>query len=379
MVSLEAFSELLEVLYSAPLQQEQWGHFLTLVSKHTEAQNGAFLCANHRLGLSVFAQGGSKLLEGVDMLTYKEKYAPSDPFRAPVLRFGRPGVVQDEDMLPSAGILKTEMYRQLLAPRGYRYGTLVLLSVTVRRLEALSIWRSMEQGPMEEDGIRLLNLLLPHMQRALEIRSVIGVAHQRLAGAEAMVDASTTATFLLTKEGRVLHRNAAAELLLNETDALALHNGMLISSEIRFREPLRKFLRDAAMQISPGLRAEAAHAMALHRSGSHQPLQLLASPLPPAHRIRSCADLVLLVNDPESTVNYPDHVLHALYGLTPAQTEVANGLLTGYTLEEIATLRRVSVGTVRQQVKSILNKTGASRQGDLIRLLMTLQPAASMN
>jgi hypothetical protein len=46
MVSLEAFSELLEVLYSAPLQQEQWERFLVLVSKHTESEYGAFLCAS---------------------------------------------------------------------------------------------------------------------------------------------------------------------------------------------------------------------------------------------------------------------------------------------------------------------------------------------
>ena len=379
MVSLEEFSELLEVLYSAPLQQEQWERFLTLVSKHTEAQNGAFLCANHRLGLSVFAQGGSSLLDGVDLLTYKEKFAPSDPFRAPVLRMGRPGVVRDEDLLPNEGLLKTDMYRHLLAPQGYRYATLVLLTVNVRRLEALSIWRSMEQGPMEEDSIRLLNLLLPHIQKALEIRNVIAVAHQRLASAEAMVDASATATFLLTREGRVLHRNAAAELLLRETVALALHDGTLIATEARFKEPLRKLFQDAAVPVSSQWKAEPVHALALHRSSGKKPLQLLASPLPPSHRDRSKADLVLLVTDPEKPLSFPDDVLRALYGLTPAQTEVANGLLTGYTLDEIATLRRVSLGTVRQQVKSILNRTGTSRQSDLIKLLMTLPQATSTN
>jgi DNA-binding NarL/FixJ family response regulator len=78
-------------------------------------------------------------------------------------------------------------------------------------------------------------------------------------------------------------------------------------------------------------------------------------------------------------VNYPDEVLRALYGLTPAQTEVANGILTGYTLEEIAFLRKVSIGTVRQQVKAILSKTGTDRQSDLVRVLMTLPLAAGVN
>jgi len=51
---------------------------------------------------------------------------------------------------------------------------------------------------------------------------------------------------------------------------------------------------------------------------------------------------------------------------------VANGLLTGYSLEEIAALRRVSIGTVRQQVKAMLGKSGTSRQSDLVRLLLNL-------
>jgi hypothetical protein len=33
----------------------------------------------------------------------------------------------------------------------------------------------------------LLNLLFPHIQNALEIRQILGVAEQKLAGAEAMV------------------------------------------------------------------------------------------------------------------------------------------------------------------------------------------------
>jgi len=35
-------------------------------------------------------------------------------------------------------------------------------------------------------------------------------------------------------------------------------------------------------------------------------------------------------------------------------------------------LRKVSIGTVRQQLKTILSKTGTTRQIDLVRMLMTL-------
>jgi DNA-binding CsgD family transcriptional regulator len=379
MVSLEAFSELLEVLYSAPLQDSEWQRFLALLSHHTQSQLSIFLCADSRIGLSIRAQGGSSELESLDVLAYNERYAASDPFRAPALRDTHPRIVQDEDLLPNAGLLQTDLYRDILAPRDSRYATLLLLTTQLRRLECISIWRTTDQGPMDEDCQRLLHLLFPHIKRALEIRHLLGITQERLAGAEAMADASATPTLLLTRNGRVLHGNAAAQSLLHQSKALTLHNGTLIPTQARFKEPLRKLFSDAASPISPHWMAMPTHAFSLPRTADLQPLQLLASPLPPAHRSSSNADLVLLITDPEQTANFPDAILHSLYNLTPAQTEVTNGLLTGYTLEEIAILRHVSLGTVRQQLKTILHKTNTTRQSDLVRLLMSLPPSASAN
>jgi DNA-binding CsgD family transcriptional regulator len=376
MVSLEAFSELLEVLYSAPLQREQWERFLALVSQHTQSEASILLCANSRHTLSVSAQAGKVHF---DEMVYSEQYAASDPIRGAIIKAAPRGVVSDEELFPNEGLTRTDMYRTMLAANGIRYTSHLLMAATVRRLEAITIARTCEQGPMPKDCNHLLNLLLPHVQKALEIRQVLGVAQQRLAGVEAMVDASATATFLLTRQGRVLHSNAAAENLLRQADGLILHDGTLTTAEGRLRDPLRKLFQDAAVPVSPQWKTEPVRALALHRSPGKRPLQLLASALPTASRNRSNAELVLLVTDPECPVNYPDDVLHALYGLSPAQTEVANGLLTGYTLDEIASLRRVSLGTVRQQVKSILTKTGTRRQSDLTRLLMSLPPSAGAN
>jgi hypothetical protein len=45
MASIEAFSELLQVLYSPPLQQEQWQRFLTLVRRRHEKEFKALQAA----------------------------------------------------------------------------------------------------------------------------------------------------------------------------------------------------------------------------------------------------------------------------------------------------------------------------------------------
>jgi DNA-binding CsgD family transcriptional regulator len=376
MVTLKAYSELLEVLYSAPLEQEQWQRFLTLLSQHTQSTFAAFLCADSRFGLSVRSHSGPEIA-AESVMAYNERYAGSDPFRAPALSDPRPRIVDGDELLPNEGLLRTEMFRDVILPLGGRFATIVLLTVNVRRLEAISIWRTPERGPMDEESLRLLHLLFPHIQKALEIRQALGIAQERAAGAEAIADSSPTATFLLSRHGEVLHRNAAADALLEGSAALAIEDGVLVATQASYQEPLRRLYEDAALVSS----SRAAHALALPRGAGGdgaggQALQLLLAPLPPRQRSRTDADLILLVTDPERPVHFPDGVLRSLYGLTAAQTEVANGILTGYTLTEIAALRHVSVGTVRQQMKNILTKTGTSRQSDLVRLLMALSQSA---
>ena len=377
MVSLEAFSELLEVLYSAPLDQEQWQRFLVLLSKHTESAVAVFLCADNQLGLSVRATGSAASFEH-DISTYNQRYAANDPLRGALIRNARTGVFQGSEVYPDRDLLQSKLYCELLIHMGLRHATLIPLTLSVRRFEAISIWRGPQHGPMDEECIRLLNLLFPHIQKALEIRQVLGVTQQRLAGAEAMADASSTATFLLSRQGHVVHRNAAADALVSDGAALALQKGVLVAADGPSRDPLRAlFLKASSPSYAPSVPIPT-HALFLPRTDGRQPLQLLATPLPRTYSDRSGADLLLLVTDPESSFCYPDSVLRALYGLTPAETEIANGLLTGYSIQEIAALRRVSIGSTRNQLKSILNKTSTARQSDMMRLLMALPHAPTL-
>jgi DNA-binding CsgD family transcriptional regulator len=377
MVSLKSLSELLRVLYAAPLDALQWERFLTLVAQHTGSRFGVFICADSGRGLSVHAYGGE--VDSSMIQQYNLRYASTDPYRTVVIRQNRTGVFHGDQLVPEEVLLHSELYRDGLMPIGIRYGTMVPLTLSMRRFETVSIWRAPEDGPMHEEGVLLLELLLPHVQQALEIHRVLNVAQQRLTGAEAIADASATAAFLLTRQGLVVHQNAAARsLLLSESATLAMHDGVLTATEPSSRIKLRKFLLATTLSVLSNAQSNPKHALALPRSSGKKPLQLIASPLPLDHPGASQADLLLLIIDPDTPANFPDDVLRGLYGLTPAETEVANGLLMGYTPEEIAGLRHCKVGTVRNQIKSILSKTGTTRQSDLIRLLMTLpQPPAT--
>src|SRR5262249_37832765 len=66
-----------------------------------------------------------------------------------------------------------------------------------------------------------------------------------------------------------------------------------------------------------------------------------------------------------------DHeAVRRLYGLTDAEAAVVEGLVRGLTLRQIAAERRASIHTVRTQMKSVLSKTGAGRQAELVRQIL---------
>lgn len=375
MVPIEAFSELLQVLYSAPLQQEQWQRFLKRVCGYTGSHVGVFISADTHFGLAILAAGGRRE-DLANVSVYNQQYARSDPFRPAIIRRCRTqnpvGVYAEDELIPSKEFLQTEIYRDLLGPANLRYAAITILACTVRRLDVISLWRTPEEGPITPDSRRLLELLIPHVQTALEIRRVLGVKDQRLASAEAMANASPTATFVLTRLGEIQHWNTAAESMVRGGDGLTLTDGRLTACDAEGHCAMSKLLLDVASPPVCRSDAQASHFLSLPRSSGKRPFQLIATPLPETHRERSRADLLLLVTDPERPSNLPDDALHALYDLTPAETEVANGLLMGYSPKEIACLRRVSTSTVRQQVKSMLNKTGTCRQSDMVRLFMTL-------
>jgi DNA-binding CsgD family transcriptional regulator len=364
--------DMLKVLYSAPLRPQDWQTFLSLLCERVECKHGFFLCADSTLGLSVRAQGDGIFEDTTLVTAYNEHYSGSDPFRRPVVRDSLIGVFDGDELLPNEGLLQSKMYSDQLEPRGLRYATLLITSVSIRRLECISLWRTKEQGPISESSRAFLESLFPHIQSALEIRQVVNVAKQRTASAELMIDASATATLLITKLGEVVHYNAAARALFADGDCLRLNNGSLVVASPASREGVWTLIRKMeSFYEAPG-QLPTKQAVLLDRLSGQVPLHLVATPLNSADRERTHADIVLLVSDPAAPVHFPNQVLHSLYKLTSAQTEVANGLLTGYSIKEIAELRHVSVGTVRQQLKVILEKTGTVRQGDLIRLLLSI-------
>ncbi|MDP9051848.1 MAG: hypothetical protein M3O31_14180 [Acidobacteriota bacterium] len=180
-----------------------------------------------------------------------------------------------------------------------------------------------------------------------------------------MLDVIGTAFILLDEAGHVVYMNQPARMLALEEDGLRVC-GDRISPTHSFQIAAFQTLVAAARQNGRQ------GAIALARRSERRSLNVLVSPFNRVNRCLSTARVSLLVTDPESVVNFPDDIFRALYDLTPAETEIANGLLTGFSLEDIAKLRKTALTTIRSQLKTLLGKTKTRRQAELIWLLASL-------
>jgi DNA-binding CsgD family transcriptional regulator len=321
------------------------------------------------------AQGGVPVpLEAAQ--TYAAKYAQRDPFVLPLLKSGQTGVIDCAELVPRETLVNTDVYRYVHAPGGYSYPGLVAMTCTLRRFEVISFWRTEEEGYLDEDSVHLLELLVPHLQSAMEIRQALGIADVQLAGMRTMTDASPTATFLLGADGDILHANAAAHEILREADGFIEDRGRLEAAKPGMRKALRALIRGSSTSGTSMGAFPLSRSLALERTSERRPFQLLASPVPnygpTIEGLEADSGILMLATDPEKPVVLRDEVLRTHYRFTEAETEIANGLLTGFSVAEIAALRRVTVSTVRYQIKSTLAKTGTTRQTDLVRVLLSL-------
>jgi DNA-binding CsgD family transcriptional regulator len=103
-------------------------------------------------------------------------------------------------------------------------------------------------------------------------------------------------------------------------------------------------------------------------------------PMPPAARWNAVWQrplAMLVMSEIRRGHAVPSRVLHQLFSLTPAESGLANWLLTGRSINEYADERSVSIETARTQLKAILSKTGMRRQAELVAYMARLPTSGS--
>lgn len=268
-----------------------------------------------------------------------------------------------------------DFYQKWVKPLGFRDMLGVLVLRSGRRLALVSTVRSEIQRHYGEHDVRAMEMLSPHICRALNIADVLDMRTVALARLEQTVDCLSTGIILTERSGRVSYANRAAEELLATGRSLRIAGGRLAASRPRSSEALSKALTDSLRGDVP--ERTGVHSLALTGEEGDR---LLVSVMPLAWRdgrnplAPMPGAAAVIVQDPSEPVHKPGQVLAKLYDLTAAEVRVLNEFAEGFTIAEIAAKLDIGQNTVKTHLQHIFGKTGTSRQAELLGLVLKSTP-----
>lgn len=352
MTRTDPVQQLLGTLYAAPLQPALWSMFMEQLSAYSGISKAVLIAHDIRNNdHQILAALGDALKD--DVRDYETFYHQHD---------------EGEQLWPEDTFYKSIFYNDFLKAKGI-CGIAGLPAISGPGIvDALSIFRGPEENKFDAETFATLNMLSPHLMTALTMRRRLESLHSRVSGLEDALDSITVGLVLLDSRGKCVLANKSARVILDERNGLYLEKSALCTCNLLELERLRGLIASAISSLLP-TSSQISRAMLVSRNGA-RPLQVLVAPL---HRETAStakhAVAIVFINDPEEKTAAPADVLQALFGLTVAEARLACTLLEGSSLSDAAELHRVGQETVRTQLKSIFQKTGTRRQGELVRVL----------
>jgi DNA-binding CsgD family transcriptional regulator/PAS domain-containing protein len=229
-----------------------------------------------------------------------------------------------------------------------------------------------QRGPFEQPEVDLLQLLLPHFRRSLQLYWRI----ESLAGERDhlrdTLDRLPCGCILTGPSGKALYLNAAVEQILDANDGLALMRGVLTAAHPGESRRLRSILVAAtATGLHRG--AEPGRAISISRLSARRPYSVLAIPItsPDASTPKKRVAAAVFITDPDQAPPDMGRDLRDWFAFTKAEERLAMALLPGRGLKAAADELGISLNTAKTHLRNIFDKTNTRRQGELVRLLMT--------
>lgn len=174
--------------------------------------------------------------------------------------------------------------------------------------------------------------------------------------------------FVVARDARLLFANSPARQFLAQRKHIRLRGERIAFSGAKNQKKLFELLQKSHQE----------------QWGGHQVIHLTQTlargtvigpsvHIVPIHgqgeRTKNDETVALFIRSPEE-LPFSDQGLRAQFGFTAAESALAAALASGISLAAYAETRKVSMNTVRSQLKGVLRKTCTKRQSDAVRVLL---------
>lgn len=286
---------------------------------------------------------------------------------------GPMSITISDQLIELSRLKKTEFYHDFLRLYDQAHQFSGMISKTQDWGAEYFCVRSRRKGPFGPAEVKALRTIFPHLQQAMQLRRRMAELEGENRALLDALDRLPVGVILLDDHCRVLRVNRSAESILAQNDGLFIGKRGIEASAQQQCRVLRSALTAAAL-TSAGKGFSSGGHLGIPRPSGKRPF--VVHVMSASVRSLACggnfAAVIVLVTDPERGSPRLADLMQTLYGLTPAESRLADHLVAGRSLSEAAEMNKVTRETVRSQIKSIFSKTGVRRQAELIRLLSAL-------
>ncbi|MGZ5805091.1 MAG: hypothetical protein ACXWJT_13055 [Xanthobacteraceae bacterium] len=208
-------------IHAAGLDTERWpdalSHITILIGGH-----GASLETLERPSLrhsSMYSYG----LHAIG--SYLEHYAPLSPRLPDAARRATGTVLYDAQYIDEKAMDAHPFYMEFLASFDMRYCIGGVIAASDRELSFIGIQRSRKQGHATPAKIKLMDLLLPHLQQATDVIRRLGKLSNVQRAFERTLDWLADGVLMLADDGAVRYANVAAQEIIRANDGIAMRRG----------------------------------------------------------------------------------------------------------------------------------------------------------
>lgn len=361
-------SSLIDLIYGAAMDSSQWPAFLAQFSAAFDGNQSTFFSHDlDNLDANFHAYSG---IAPEFVSSYVDYYSKKNIFVDKSKLVAEGEFISTESLVERRVYEQSEFFNDWVKPQGCREFATTNLARTDRVLTGITVLRG--DRPFTDDEIGRWRMLVPHLQRAVQIHRQIHQAHIVGTATLDAFDRLAIGVIVARADATILFSNRQARRIIGMGRNLRVRHNRLAGETVRSTG----LLQDMIAGVSDPRRRDVDHSggvLALP-SRAHPPLSILVSPLRPDCPATSpLADhgALILVSDPVRRRPISGADLAAIYGLTPAEAKLLSSLIEGRSIAEHAAVAGITVHTARTHLKHIFHKTGSRRQSDMVRHVLT--------
>jgi DNA-binding CsgD family transcriptional regulator/PAS domain-containing protein len=277
-------------------------------------------------------------------------------------------------LAPAAEMMQTELYQTVIRPIEGGLSAFYLHHDGDQTVQTIICRSVVRQHDFDADDLAAIDLLMPHVVSASTMLRKARAMRQAADDAHELLDLMRDGIFVLDSDRRVIHANASARALaasnLLHLTATGIHAPAPLE-DARLQAAIRSMIRSETAANGPRDDNVRPYRLTLSRAPGQLPLTLRvvsARSVGSSFGERAAAAVVLIAAAGETAVAEPQELVEQ-YGLTQREAQLALELSRYADLAAAAGRLGITIGTARQYLKSVFEKTNVRNQASLLQVL----------